>query len=178
MSQRTLDRLRGLHMAHLIESDGPGGAERMLASMAGELQAAGCEVLVVVPARGEGWLADQLVGTGVTVEPFELDGPVSFASLRRLESLFRRHQIAVAHSHDFTMAVYGAYASWRARVGHVITMHGGRYYAQRWHRRLALRAAAAMSGHLVAVSTQLADQLSRDLWIKRSRVRTIPNGVR
>jgi len=172
-----VDKTRGLRIAHLIESDGPGGAERMLATMAGALQAAGCDVLVVVPERGEGWLAEQLVRTGVSIEPFALNGPVSPASVFRLEALFRRYGIAVAHSHDFTMAVYGAFASWRARVGHVITMHGGRYYAQRWRRRLALRAAVAVSGHLVAVSAKLADQLRRDLWIRRSRVRTIPNGV-
>jgi len=177
MSQGALSRVSGLRIAHLIESDGPGGAERMLATMARALRSAGCEVLVVVPDRGEGWLAEQLVSTGVTIEPFTLDGPVSPAGVLRLAALLRRYGIAVAHSHDFTMAVYGACASWHARIGHVITMHGGRYYAQRWRRRLALRAAVAMSDHLVAVSTQLADHLSRDLWIKRSRVRTIPNGV-
>jgi len=44
-------RLRGLRFAHLIESDGPGGAERMLASLATELQAAGSENVVIVPAE-------------------------------------------------------------------------------------------------------------------------------
>ena len=77
MSQRTLDRLRGLHMAHLIESDGPGGAERIIASVAAELQAAGAENVVIAPAGGEGWLARELSGTGVQVELFRLDRPIS-----------------------------------------------------------------------------------------------------
>ena len=75
------------------------------------------------------------------------------------------------------MAVYGAWASWRAGVPHVITMHGSSYYAGRLRRRLALRAAIALSGHTVAVSGRLARQISRDLWMPPSRISTIPNGV-
>lgn len=173
-----LDRVRGLRIAHLIESDGPGGAERMLASLASELQAAGGHNVVVVPTNGEGWLARELAGTGVTIEPFHLDRPVSATCARHLQAILHRHRIGVAHSHEFTMAVYGAYASWRAGVGHLITMHGSRYYAGRWRRRIALRAAVALSDCVVAVSTHLAAALSRDLWIRRSRIATIPNGVR
>lgn len=178
MTQRALDHLCDLRVAHLIESDGPGGAERMVAAMATEQQAAGCDVVVVLPAHGEGWLGEQLAGTGVTIECVDLNGLGSVASVRHLERLLRRREIAVAHSHEFTMGVYGAYASWRTGASHVITMHGGRYYAQRWRRRLALRVGVAMGGALVAVSTPLAKDLSRDLFIRRSRILTIPNGVR
>src|SRR5947208_2217869 len=70
-------RWRGVRFAHLIESDGPGGAERMVASVAAGLQAAGSENIIVVPAAGEGWLARELSGTGVLVEPFRLERPFS-----------------------------------------------------------------------------------------------------
>ena len=53
-------RVRGACIAHLIESDGPGGAERMLAHLAAELQAGGSQNLAILPADGEGWLARQL----------------------------------------------------------------------------------------------------------------------
>ena len=166
-----------MKIAHLIESDGPGGAERIVAQLASALQAAGAESVVFLPADGEGWLARQLEGSGVAVEPFRLERPLSPAFARRLETAFRRHRIDVAHSHEFSMAVYGAWAATRARIPHVITMHGGRYYAERLRRRLALRAAMGASGKTVAVSDHLADQLSRDLWVRRSRIATVPNGV-
>jgi len=76
------------------------------------------------------------------------------------------------------MAVYGAWASWRAAIPRIITMHGGRYYADRLRRRLALRAAIALSGRTVAVSSRLAHQIGKDLWIPSSRITTIANGVR
>src|SRR2546425_841679 len=171
-------RTPSMRLAHLIESDGPGGAERMLVSLATELQAAGGHNIVIVPASGEGWLARQLHGTGVHVELFHLDRPFSLAFAGQLEEILRRHRVALAHSHEFTMAVYGAWAARRAGVAHVVTMHGSRYYAERLRRRIAMRVAVELSGAVVAVSQSLARHLSRDLWIRAFRVVTIPNGVR
>lgn len=173
----TLASLRGLRLAHLIESDGPGGAERMVASLVAELQAAGTMNVVILPAHGEGWLARELRGTGVHVEPFRLDRPVSATFARWLTDTLRRHRVALAHSHEFTMAVYGAWAARRANVPHLFTMHGGRYYAARLRRRIALRLAAELSGSVVAVSTSLRRHLSRDLWMRASRIITVPNGA-
>jgi len=172
------ERLGGLRIAHLIETNGPGGAERMLVHMVQELQAAGCQNLVIAPAGGEQWLQQQLGGSGVTVEPFVLDKPVSPKLAGWLTALLRRHRIALAHSHEFTMAVYGAWAAWRAGIPHIATMHGNRYYAGRLRRRIALRAAIAVTGKVVAVSHALATRLRHDLWLPASRVTTIGNGVR
>ena len=170
--------IRGARVAHLIETDGPGGAERMLAQLAGELQAGGCPGVAFLPAGQEGWLSRELAAAGIVVEYFQLDRPLSARLAASLAAGFRRHRIDLAHSHEFTMAFYGAWAARRARVPHVITMHGARYYAGRLRRKLALRAAAGLSGGIVAVSQALAGQLSRDLWIRSTRITTIPNGVR
>lgn len=168
----------GLRLAHLIESDGPGGAERVLAGLATTLQAAGTENVVFLPADGEGWLARELEGSGVAIKYFQIERPVSVTCARALAHAFRRLRIDIAHSHEFSMAVYGGWAAWRAGIPHVITMHGGRYYAHRLRRRLALRAAIALSARTVAVSVRLAQEISRDLGVRRSRILTIPNGVR
>jgi len=167
-----------LRIAQLIESDGPGGAERVVIDLATGFQAAGSQSVVFLPADGEGWLARQLTGSGVAIEYFHLDRPVSPACARSLAAAFRRHRVAIAHSHEFSMAVYGALASWLAGVQHVITMHGSRYYAGRLQRRAALRAAVGLSGATVAVSNRLAAQMSRDLLVARSHVEMISNGVR
>ena len=168
----------GLRIAHLIESDGPGGAEHVIVQLATALQGAGAQNVVFLPARGEGWLARQLEGSGVAVEYFRLERPLSPACARALTVSLRQRRIDVAHSHEFTMAVYGAWAAWRAGIPHVITMHGGPYYAGRLQRRLAMRAAVSLSGGAVAVSTPLARHMSRHLWLPLSRIATIPNGVR
>jgi glycosyltransferase involved in cell wall biosynthesis len=167
-----------MRIAQLIESDGPGGAERVVADLATQLQASGAPSVVFVPAQGEGWLARQVDGCGVAVEAFHLDRPFSPACARALAAAFRRHRIDIAHSHEFSMAVYGAWASWLAGIPHLVTMHGSRYYAGRLRRRVALRSALGVSKRTIAVSTGLADSMSRELWIPRARIAMVANGVR
>jgi glycosyltransferase involved in cell wall biosynthesis len=134
--------------------------------------------VVFVPANGEGWLARQLEGSGVAVEQFDLDRPLSPACARQVAAAFRRHRVQIAHSHEFSMAVYGGWASWLSGIPHVITMHGGRYYADRLRRRLALGLAVTLSARTLAVSSPLADDLRRDLIAPASRISMIANGVR
>jgi glycosyltransferase involved in cell wall biosynthesis len=167
-----------MRVAHLIESDGPGGAERMLAQLAAAQQTNGSSAVAIVPADGEGWLGRELAAAGVAVDTVRLDRPFSPAFARQLAATLRRQRVSVVHSHEFTMAFYGAWAARLAGLPHVITMHGGRYYAGRLRRRVALRAAIGLSGGVVAVSDPLAQSLARDLWLRRTRVETIANGVR
>jgi glycosyltransferase involved in cell wall biosynthesis len=170
--------LTGLRIAQLIETDGPGGAEMVVAQLATALQTAGAHCVVFLPANHEGWLGRQLNGTGVAIEYFHVDRPLSRTCARTLLQAFRRHRINVAHSHEFSMAVYGGWTCWRLGVQHVITMHGVRYYAGRLQRRLAMRAAVAASARTVAVSAPLAQHMRRDLLLPSDCVLTIPNGVR
>src|SRR5882672_5499074 len=178
MGRQSLLPIRGARIAQFIESDGPGGAERMVGQLAGELQNGGCFAVAFLPADGEGWLGRELAAAGVAVEYVRLEHLLSPQLSRALAAALRRHRIDVVHSHEFTMALCGAWAARRAGLPHLITMHGGRYYAQRFRRRLALRAAIAFSQQLVAVSDPLAAHLSRDLLIRRTRITTIANGVR
>ena len=173
-------QINRLRIAHLIETNGPGGAEQMLVDMVRELQAAGCYNVVVAPAGGEEWLQQQLASVAghVSVESFRLDKPLSPKFAGWLSGVLRSHRAELAHSHEFTMAIYGAWAARRADIPLVATMHGSRYYAERLRRRLALRAAFALTGKVVAVSRALARRLRRELWLPLSRVTTISNGVR
>ena len=169
--------VNGLRIAHLIESDGPGGAERVVVQLATALHEAGANNVVFLPPQGEGWLARELEGSGVAIEYFTPGHALSLSCASGLAHAFRRHRIDVAHSHEFYMAVYGAWAAWRARVPHVITMHGSRFYGGRLRRRLAMRAAIVASHQTAAVSEPLARAIADDLGVSPSRVIVLPNGV-
>lgn len=176
-AERALRGLRGMRVAQLIESDGPGGAERVFAHLTAALRAHGAEVVAFVKTGGEGWLEEQLRGAGVTFVRFRFGGPFSPAFARWLADSMREHRVDVAHSHEFGFAVYGAWAARLAGIGHIITMHGGRYYAEHLRRRVALRMAAAASHRIVAVSEPVREHLQRDLMMPRSSVDFIPNGI-
>jgi glycosyltransferase involved in cell wall biosynthesis len=173
----TAIRNASLRIALMIECDGPGGAELMMLDLATELRARGHTVLPVNLANGTGWLGARFVSAGFQPATFTIRSPVDLAAVRSLTSLLLDFRADVVHSHEFTMAIYGAAAAPRAHARHVITMHGGLYYATAWRRRTALRWAARRSDALVGVSVATAAALERTLGIPHERVFVVPNGI-
>jgi glycosyltransferase involved in cell wall biosynthesis len=163
-------------IALMLESDGPGGAEQMLIHLAEELRRRGHEVVPVGPAAGCGWLAAEFRGRGFDPATFRLRRAIDPACVTGLVQLFGERRVELVHSHEFTMAVYGAAAARRAGIPHLITMHGGRGASARWRRRVALRWASCASGGVVAVSGPTREELQRFLGASR-RIEVVANGV-
>jgi glycosyltransferase involved in cell wall biosynthesis len=166
-----------LRIALMLETDGPGGAETVLLQLAEELRRRGHDVMPVGPASGCGWLGGEFRARGFTPRTYVLRRPLDWACVTSLTALLRTHGSQVVHSHEFTMAVYGAAAARRAGARHVITMHGGRYYAEAWRRRAALRWAMARSAATTAVSGATAADLRRTVGVPDHAVRVVPNGI-
>lgn len=166
-----------LRIAMMLESDGPGGAEMMVFRLSEELRRRGHTVVPVGPARGIGWLGDRFRRVGFTPEVFRLQRAIDPGCVRGLIALFREHHIDAVHSHEFTMAVYGAAASRLLNRPHVITMHGGFNVWKALRRRIALRWAIRRSDHTVMVSRATQRQFATELGIDESRFTVIPNGV-
>jgi glycosyltransferase involved in cell wall biosynthesis len=94
-----------------------------------------------------------------------------------LVGLIRAKGADLVHSHEFTMAVYGAAAAAIARVPHVMTMHGNQKMTAAWRRRAALRLAFRYGGTAAAVSRATKLQLDRDLGLDHRVIRVAHNGV-
>ena len=165
-----MNQQSGLSIALLSESDGPAGAEKMLLHLAEALRERGYAVCPVVPGNGCGWLPAEFRRRAFTPELFVMRRPVDWRCLLGLVNMLRRRGVELVHSHDFTMAVYGAAAAGILRRPHVITMHGGRYFAGRWSRRVALRAAAGRAAAAVAVSAALQADLATVLRLPRAAI--------
>ena len=167
-----------MNIALLLETDGPGGAEQVVAHLAEELAVRGAAVTVLVPVGGEGWVEARLRNSAVAVETVRLDGPLSLTAILAVAAVLRRTRAEVLHTHEFGQSLVGAVAARLVGIRHIITMHGGRYFAERWRRRLLLRLAIALSTTITAVSAPLAEDLERTLHLRRGRVDRIPNGTR
>lgn len=167
-----------LSIALLIESDGPAGAETMMLHLAEALRDRGHAVCPVVPGNGCGWLASEFRRRGFAPELFVIERYLDWRCLWGLAKTLRRRRVEIVHSHDFMMAVYGAAAAAMLRRPHVITMHGSRYFAERWSRRVALRWAASRSSAAVAVSAELQAGLVTALRLPRATFRVVHNGIR
>jgi glycosyltransferase involved in cell wall biosynthesis len=161
----------------MLESDGPGGAEVMLLQLAAELRRRGHDVLPIGPDNQSGWLAERFRERGFEPATFSLRRPLDLRCLRDLAHLLRSRGIQIVHSHEFAMAVYGAAAARRIGARHVITMHGGRYFAEQWRRRVALRWAVRRSVALAGVSSATAADLRQTLRLGPDEVLVVPNGI-
>jgi glycosyltransferase involved in cell wall biosynthesis len=166
-----------LRIAMMLESDEPGGAEMMVFRLSDELRRRGHTIVPVGPEHGVGWLGDVFRRGGFSPEVFRLQRPIDPGCVRGLVQLFRDHQIDVVHSHEFTMAVYGAASSRLLGLPHVITMHGGVKVCKALRRRIALRWALRTSDYAVMVSRATQQQFAVDLGVKASLFTVVPNGV-
>lgn len=165
------------NIALLLESDGPGGAERMLLHLAAALRARGHNVFPVGPGKGCGWLADQFRRYGFTPQFFHLRAALDPICVAELAYLLKRNKIDIVHSHEFTMAVYGSAAAQLTRLPHVITMHGGDYFSRAMRRRKLLRWACLRSQAVVSVSNASRSVLSEALGLPESSVTVVHNGI-
>jgi glycosyltransferase involved in cell wall biosynthesis len=166
-----------LRIAMMLESDGPGGAEMVVFRLSEELRERGHTVVPVGPANGCGWLADLFRGTGLATEFFQLRRPIDPQCVAGLMQIFRKHRINAVHSHEFTMAVYGAASSRLLGLPQVITMHGNYEICKARRRRVALRWAMRQSDHTVMVSRSTQRVFAADLGLAESRSTVVPNGV-
>jgi glycosyltransferase involved in cell wall biosynthesis len=161
----------------MLESDGPGGAEFVILQLSEELRRRGHIVYPVGPEVGTGWLAGRFRALGFEPQTFRLDRTLDPGCARRMAEMFRRLSIDVVHSHEFTMAVYGALAAKWSDRRHVITFHGSQTMHRALRRRIAVRWAMRNSAATTAVSGETQRQLVRDLGVAPSAIQVIRNGV-
>jgi glycosyltransferase involved in cell wall biosynthesis len=168
-----------MRIAQFIESDTPGGTERLVIQIALDLRRRGHDVVVIGPADGpgKGWLGDELKARGfewTTVPKRSMLDPRSVSDVVRL---IRRYKVDAVHSHEFAPSVHGAVASWLTGRPHVATMHSNLYFAGAWRRRVAFRWAQRHSVAVVAVSRDTALDAERILRLRPGSIRVVPNGV-
>jgi glycosyltransferase involved in cell wall biosynthesis len=168
---------RPLVIAQMLESDGPGGAEMVMLRLALALRDRGHTIVPVGPATGCGWLAEQFAQRGFEPETFLLRRPLDLRCARDMAGMLSRRGVDVIHSHEFTMAVYGAATARWLRRPHVIAMHGNQTTTTRWRRRVLLRAAFRHSDTVVAVSQDTKRFLDARLGLAADAIRVVANGV-
>lgn len=149
----------------------------MVFRLSEELRQRGHAVVPVGPRNGTGWMGDMFRTAGFSPETFFLKRPLDPTCVGRFMRLFRRHDIDVVHSHEFTMGVYGSTAARLLAIPHVLTMHGGLTVTKALRRRIALRWAIRQSGSAVAVSKATREELAHDLGLRERAFTVVHNGV-
>jgi glycosyltransferase involved in cell wall biosynthesis len=158
----------------LIETGGPGGAERMLLSLSGHLRTA---YDFEVGLLKSGWLEAQAATAGLACAAIRAHGAGDLGIVAQLLDVVRRHSISLMHAHEFYMTLVGAVASRLAGIPLVVTVHGKNYYPDKRRRRLIYRVAAMQASRVATVSQDLAEFFCRTTGTPASRVEVVYNGI-
>lgn len=165
-------------VAQIVETDYPGGTERLVIQIAREVERRGHTAVVFGPPDGigKGWLRKELAALGFEWGTLPRRWMLDPRAVRDIVRLMRRHGVDVVHSHEFAPSVFGAVACWLLRKPHVLTMHSNLYFAGAWRRRVAFRWAVRHSG-AVAVSRDTRDDAERLLGVPPGTIHVVPNGI-
>ncbi|MCI0562978.1 MAG: glycosyltransferase, partial [Nitrososphaera sp.] len=162
------------NVLHLIETSGPGGAEKMLISLAETLDKNRYRSLVCL--LKDGWLKTQLERLGIETIVVPQHRSLDALWLFRIYRLLKHRSIHVMHAHEFAMNVYGSFLSSVTGIPIIATVHGKNYYWIKWRRRLAY-AFVAHQSLMVAVSEDLKQFLTQRAAIDPDKVRIVHNGI-
>lgn len=158
-----------------IETGGPGGAERVVASLAASYAALGLEVGVATLRTG--WLTEQLSEQGTRHHHIPSVRSADIGLIFRLAKLIKDEGYTLVHSHLLDSNFYAALASRVAGVKHIATEHGDVHHVNRKRLlRTKLKVITWMGAHWTAVSSFSAAALER-LGVQGSRVSVIGNPV-
>lgn len=158
----------------VIAEMGTGGAESVVADLAGHLVATGHEACI---ASNGGWRADALAADGVTTlaVPLRASGPTRLGcAVARLRRETAARPVDVVHAHNVRASVaahLGTRAGRRSRPPLVTTVHG---LADGDYARAAT--ALSVSDLVVAVSDDVAERLAAG-GLDPARLRVVENAV-
>lgn len=159
---------------HLVETSGPGGAERMLVSLVERLDPVRYRSIICLPRPG--WLRTELQKRGFETVILPQRGHLDLSWVFGVLRLIRERRVSVMHAHEFAMNAYGTLLSLLTGTPLVSTVHGKNYYPERWRRRRAYRWVAKRS-LMVAVSDDLKRFLCLRVGIDERQIVTLYNGV-
>ncbi len=159
---------------HLSTSSGPGGAERVISTLAAALNHSGWRVIAGMFRPG--WLQEECERLGVETIIIPLAGIGRLRWMRDCLRLIRKEQVTLVHAHEFSAIVLGWIVAMLAGIPFVATVHGKNYYWERRRRRIAYRLVSRF-GTMVAVSENLKEFVCQKVGIAETRVRVIYNGV-
>ena len=159
---------------HLSTSSGPGGAERMVSTLAAALNQGQFRTIVVLFRSG--WLQAECEARGVRTCVMPLGGPFNLQWFRACLRLLRKEQVALIHAHEFSAILCGWVVAMLAGVPLVATVHGKNYFWEKLRRRVTYRL-VSRQGTIVAVSKDLKQFICDRVGVQEQRVEVIYNGV-
>lgn len=166
-------------IVQVIETNGPGGAETVLAELASSVSAQRFRSVMVFPSH-DGWLGRVRTGAEVRfAEPTvqRVGGLPDTKYLSRLRGIFTRERAGLVHAHSFDTAFYCTVASVGMSTPVIATFHGSVDVRRRSATDVLKWAVLSRLRAFVCVSESLASELRTLKRVCSARIHVIHNGV-
>jgi glycosyltransferase involved in cell wall biosynthesis len=111
-----------IRLAIFIESAGIGGAEKVVLELAKSLKTKLGHVVVITLRKG--WLTQALTENNIALETIDSTSKFDLLLPLKINSVLKKHQINLLHSHSIDSSFYGALASLLSGTKQLSTEHG------------------------------------------------------
>ena len=113
----------------LSTSSGPGGAERVISTLAAMLNQE--RIRIIIGLFRPGWLQTECQRLGVETRVIPLAWPLHLKWFLECFRLIRREKVALIHAHEFSAIAYGWIVSRFTNIPLVGTVHGKNYFGKK-----------------------------------------------
>jgi glycosyltransferase involved in cell wall biosynthesis len=163
-----------VRILHLIETGGPGGAERMMLDLSRNLGNGYDSTICLLK---DGWLKSQVLESKISCELLTSNGLGDLGVVASLVQLARNKRAHLIHAHEFYMNAIGSVVSFLTGIPLIATVHGKSYYPEKKRRCAVYRMVAARAAGMVAVSQDLQSFFCKTIRIATERVQVVYNGI-
>jgi glycosyltransferase involved in cell wall biosynthesis len=158
-----------------IEVAEPGGAENMVVQLGEALRDSGLDP--VIASMESGWMTERAAQLGLPVRVFPQQRGLDPAWVPRFALWLRRERIALFHSHEFAMNVYGGAAARLVGIPTLATIHGRHWAGEARRRVIAYRVLHRLGMRIVVVAHDLGRFLAERMAIPRDWFEVVHNGI-
>lgn len=165
------------HVLHIIETDGPGGAETVLVDLVRGTRTPH-RAHAIVPAES-GWLGRTLGAAERSVvgpSPRGASPVLDMPYVKALRASVRRSGATIVHAHSFDAGLYSALAVQGTNIPLVVTFHGASDVERRGLRNRIKWTAYRRAARIACVSEALVARARAVPGIPAERLRTVHNG--
>lgn len=176
---RLQDFPKGLRVAHIVHSLGPGGLERRLQRLVVALESKGVQIWIFVLRPG---VEKELeFSKSVCIEYFKPSKGLVWGNIWEIAKTLKREKIHIVHTHNWVTQVEGVLAG--IISGTPVRLHGehdGLFFdpsevkpLRAWVQKILLRCTTKV----ISVNTSIASDAQKVWKCKEDKIAVIPNGV-
>lgn len=166
---------------HIRDSSGIYGAERVILTLAKNIDKKKFNIELICLDRGDGKnqrLIDLSRKIGVSAFPIKVKGKLDFKSIKKIRKILIENNAAIIHSHDFKSDLYGLLSTLGTPIRRVATAHGSTRdsLVKRFYLFFTENFVYRLYHRIIAVSKDL--KLSfKSLKFRDKKITVIQNGI-